>query len=412
MTVVPSASSAEAKLTEARVTRATLWVGFFTNGVWDMLSVVVPLYAAAVGLSAADIGFIVAARSVLPTALSIHGGILMDYWGTRRVLLWLAVVCVLLPLLYPLAGWFAPLVVLQLALGLASSLGMAAAQTWSLQTSHDTATLARFSLFSRIGTFLGPLMIGTIWDLLGAWAAFASISLWAAGTVAAAAPTPDTARRKAAAAVSADRARTLAALIPQWSAHKKALALSAIPAVAFVLAVSFFRNAPGAVQSSLYIVYLGQIGFSGTLIGALVSLSELSGVAGSLVAARMERHLHPASLVVVCIAISILAITLTPLIAVSFTLLAVAAAARGTAQGLSQPVMYSILGRAVPPEAHGASVGVRNAVTRLASIVTPAVMGVAAEVYGIAASFYIVGVVMLIGVACLAFAARSLQAPG
>ena len=96
MTVVPSASSAEAKLTEARVTRATLWVGFFTNGVWDMLSVVVPLYAAAVGLSAADIGFIVAARSVLPTALSIHGGILMDYWGTRRVLLWLAVVCVLL----------------------------------------------------------------------------------------------------------------------------------------------------------------------------------------------------------------------------------------------------------------------------------------------------------------------------
>ncbi|HZN23282.1 MAG TPA: MFS transporter [Burkholderiales bacterium] len=412
MTVVPSASSAEEKLTEGRVTRATLWVGFFTNGVWDMLSVVVPLYAAAVGLSAADIGFIVAARSVLPTALSIHGGILMDYWGTRRVLLWLAVVCVLLPLLYPLAGWFAPLVVLQLALGLASSLGMAAAQTWSLQTSHDTATLARFSLFSRIGTFLGPLMIGAIWDLLGAWAAFASISLWAAGTVAAAAPTPDTARRKAAAAVSAHRARTLAALIPQWSAHKKALALSAIPAVTFVLAVSFFRNAPGAVQSSLYIVYLGQIGFSGTLIGALVSLSELSGVAGSLVAARMERHVRPASLVVVCIAISILAITLTPLIAVSFTLLAVAAAARGTAQGLSQPVMYSILGRAVPPEAHGASVGVRNAVTRLASIITPAVMGVAAEVYGIAASFYIVGVVMLIGVACLAFAARSLQAPG
>jgi MFS family permease len=401
----------EAKLTEASVTRATLWVGFFTNGVWDMLSVVVPLYGAAVGLSVADIGFVVAARSVLPTALSIHGGILMDYWGTRRVLLWLAVGCVLLPLLYPLAGWFAPLVVLQLGLGLASSLGMAAAQTWSLQTSHDIATLARFSLFSRIGTFFGPLMIGAIWDLLGAWAAFASISLWAGGTVAAAAFTPDP-RNRPSRALSAASMRTLAALIPQWRAHKEALALSVIPAVAFVLAVSFFRNAPGAVQSSLYIVYLGEIGLSGTLIGALVSLSELSGVVGSLVAAPLERRVRPQMLVVGCIAISILAIALTPLMAVSFTLLAVAAAARGSAQGLSQPVMYSILGRAVPPEAHGASVGVRNAVTRLASIITPAIMGVAAEAYGIAVSFYIVGAVLLVGIAGLAFAARSLQAPG
>src|SRR4051812_44908638 len=154
-----------------------------------MLSVVVPLYAAAVGLSAADVGFIVSARSVLPSALSIHGGILMDYWGPRRMILWLAAACVALPLLYPVAGWFAPLVILQLVLGLASSLEMAAAQTWILQTSHDTAVLARFSLVSRIGTFLGPLTIGMIWDALGAWAAFVWISVWSVGTLAVAART-------------------------------------------------------------------------------------------------------------------------------------------------------------------------------------------------------------------------------
>src|SRR5918999_5008133 len=94
---------------EPRVVRATLWAGFFTNGVWDMLSVLVPLYAAAAGLSAADIGFIVAARSLLPSALSIHGGILMDYWGTPRVLLWVAVACLALPLAYPVSDWFGPL---------------------------------------------------------------------------------------------------------------------------------------------------------------------------------------------------------------------------------------------------------------------------------------------------------------
>jgi len=401
------AASESSPPSEAGVIRATLWAGFFTNGVWDMLSIVVPLYAAAVGLSAADIGFIVAARSVLPTALSIHGGILMDYWGTRRVMLWLAVACVLLPLLYPVSGWFLPLILLQLVLGLASSLAMAGAQTWSMQASSDTATLARFSFVSRIGTFLGPLMIGAIWDFLGAWAAFGSIALWAAGIVVAAARSSDH-RDAPLPIVSSENQRPLAVLIPNWGAHRQALALSVIPAVAFVLAVSFLRNAPGAVQSSLYIVYLGDIGISGTLIGALVSISELFGILGSTMATPMERLLRPRALVVACIAVSIAAISVTPLIAFSFALLAVGAGVRGAAQGLSQPLMYSLLGRAVPRAAHGASVGLRNAVTRLASIITPAVMGIAAEAWGIETSFYVIGAVLLLGTCALGVVARPL----
>ncbi|HYC48863.1 MAG TPA: MFS transporter [Burkholderiales bacterium] len=393
-------------MADSRLVRATLWAGFFTNGVWDMLSVAVPLYAAAVGLSPADIGFIVAARSVLPTLLSIHGGILMDYWGTRRVMLWVAVACVLLPLLYPLAGWFPPLLLLQLLLGLASSLGMAAAQTWSLQTSHDVATLARFSLFSRIGTFIAPLLIGAVWDLLGALAAFTCIAAWAAGTVVATARAPDEGPGQSSGKRSL---RPVSVLVPQWAAHREALALSVIPAVAFVLAVSFFRNAPGAVQSSLYIVYLGNVGFSGTLIGALVGICEFFGVAGSLLAAPLERVVRTPMLVVFCIAASTLAIAATPLIAWAFALLIVAAGIRGAAQGLSQPLMYSLLGKAVPPAAHGASVGVRNAVTRLASMITPAAMGMVAEAWGIEASFYVIGALLLAGTAVLAIAARALQ---
>src|SRR5215510_12750686 len=90
-----------------RATRASLGAGFFSNGVWDMLTVVVPLHALAVGLSAAEIGLVVAARSALPTALSIHGGIVMDELGTRRVLVWVAAATATLPLLYPASGWFA-----------------------------------------------------------------------------------------------------------------------------------------------------------------------------------------------------------------------------------------------------------------------------------------------------------------
>src|SRR5262245_13535015 len=150
-----------------------------------MLSVLIPLYGVAVGLNTAEIGLIVAARSVLPATLSIHGGIIMDQLGTRRVLLGCAAACASLPLLYPLTGWFTLLFVLQLLLGLASSVGMAASQTWSMHISRGaTHLLARHSVATRIGTFLGPVIVGAAWDLFGAWIAFASVAICGAAIIA------------------------------------------------------------------------------------------------------------------------------------------------------------------------------------------------------------------------------------
>ena len=393
---------------QKRENLASLSSGLFTNGVWDMLSVAVPLYAVAVGLGAAEIGLVVAARSVLPAVLSIHGGILVDQLGTRRVLLAVAAACAALPLFYPISGWFGMLMVLQLLLGLASSVAMSASQTWSIQASGgDTALLARYSVVSRIGTFLAPIAVGAAWDLYGAWAAFGSVSLCAAGIVAsAAAASPRGVAGGRQASVSVREA--LAALVPRWSEHRQALLLAAVPAVAFVLALSYLRNAHGAIQSSLYVVYLADVGWSGTLIGALVGFAEFFGVFGSMVAAAAERRLPADRLMLICIAASLAAIAITPLIGAFLVPLVAAAAVRGIAQGMSQPLMYSMLSRAAPSARHGTSVGLRNAVVRLASIVTPAAMGIAAEAWGIEASFYVVGALLLLATAALAaYAYRS-----
>ena len=388
-----------------RAIRASLGAGLFTNGIWDMLSVAVPLYAVAVGLNVAEIGLVVAARSLLPALLSIHGGILMDQLGTRRVLLWVAVGSTLLPLLYPLSGWFVVLIALQLLLGLATGLGMAASQTWSMQTSRgDTVQLARYSVVTRVGTFLGPVIVGAVWDLFGAWAAFTSLALCGAGIVAAAVHGIAGAAEQA--SPTAEAPRLASVLVPQWATHKQALALAVIPTVAFVLAVSFLRNASGAIQSSVYVVYLNGLGMSGTLIGTLVALTEFFGVFGSMAASRLERWVRPDRLVMACIAVSVVAISATPLIASSLALLIAACAMRGFSQGVSQPLMYSILSHAVPATRHGAAVGLRNATVRLASIVTPAIMGFAAEAWGIEASFYAVGVGFLLATATLAVATR------
>jgi hypothetical protein len=258
-------------------------------------------------------------------------------------------------------------------------------------------------------------MAGAVWDAFGAWAAFSCISLWAAGNVAAAGyGAPASAAR--AHAPDATRPRMFAALIPRWTEHRDAFALAAIPAVAFVLAVSFLRNAPGAIQASFYVVYLGDVGLSGTLIGSLVGVSELFGVVGSLGAAPLERLVRPHWLVVACIGSSVAAIALTPLVSPILALLFTAAAVRGVAQGLSQPLIYSLLGRAVPAAVHGATVGLRSSVTRLGSIIMPTIMGVVAGAWGIEASFYVMGAILLLATLALALAARSvagtMQRPG
>ena len=382
---------------------ATLGAGLFTTGVWDMLSVVVPLYAVGVGLNAAEIGLIVAARSVLPAMLSIHGGILMDQLGTRRVLLWVATASALLPVLYPLSGWFVVLFLLQLLLGLASALGMAASQTWAVQVAHgDTAMLARYSVATRIGTFIGPVVVGVAWDLHGAWAAFLCVALCGAGSIVATA-------QSAGVKPPAPNSQGAAVLLPSWALHKEALLLALIPSVAFILVASLLRNSSGAIQSSLFVVYLNGIGLSGTLIGTLVAIAELSGVAGSLLAARAERRLGAVRLVIACIVVSLMCIAATPLIAHMLIVLIAACVLRGIVQGMSQPLMYAILSHEVASNRHGASVGLRNAVVRLGSIITPAVMGLAAEAYGIENSFYVIGGVFLVVTAGLAVAARKLR---
>ena len=53
----------------------------------DFMSVTVPLWAVMLGATPAEIGIMIGARSFLPFLLAIHGGVLMDRLGTRRMML-------------------------------------------------------------------------------------------------------------------------------------------------------------------------------------------------------------------------------------------------------------------------------------------------------------------------------------
>src|SRR3979409_483880 len=78
-------------------------VGLFSMGYVDFYIFLMPLYCLSLGMGAGEIGLIVGARSALAVFLSIHIGVLMDRFGTRRgspCVVW--PVCWLSPVL---TGW-------------------------------------------------------------------------------------------------------------------------------------------------------------------------------------------------------------------------------------------------------------------------------------------------------------------
>src|ERR1700694_1988306 len=93
---------------------ASLYVaGPFSMGYVDFYTFLIPLYGLSLGLDASEIGILVGARSLLALFLSIHIGVLMDRFGTRKVSLFFVWTGMALAPLFPLVPWFWPLLLLQ-----------------------------------------------------------------------------------------------------------------------------------------------------------------------------------------------------------------------------------------------------------------------------------------------------------
>jgi MFS family permease len=363
----------------ARVLYATYAVGFASNSLTLMLKVLVPLWAA----------------GVLPVFLAIHGGSLMDRLGTRRVTLVFAVTSTILCGLYPVLPFVAALFLLQVLSGLTTNMGWVGAQALIVQFGRgNTGLIAKFSLAARVGTFIAPVMIGVVWDLTGAWGAFSFCALWSLTVVAALLMVPKVLVE--AVAQKADQRVRLADLVPRRADYVQAFAMIAIPAVAFIVATTYLRIGSSAMQGSFYVVYLEGIGMAGTLIGFLIAMSEGGGLFGISFATKMERIMAPHWVLLLHIALSLFFISITPFLGGIFILLLLASGFRGSSQGLSQPVMFAILSRAVSPRDQGMSIGLRTTVNRLASMMVPTIMGFVVEATSIEMSFVIMGGVLIV----------------
>jgi MFS family permease len=383
---------------------ASLYVaGPFSMGYVDFFTFLIPLYGLSLGLDAVEIGILVGARSMLALFLSIHIGVLMDRFGTRRVTLFFVWTGMALAPLFPLMPGFWALLLLQLVNGAAVSFAWSGAQTLIAQLAEgDAGYIGKFSFFARLGSTTAPILAGMVWDFGGAWPAYLFGAAWGAVLTIALLRTQEAEifAARPFGAQSADgsgRARFRARdALPRASDYVSSIMLVAIPAVAVSMAVISMRNTTYSIQTSVYVVYLKEIGLVGTTIGILFATAEIASGFGSLFAARAVRLGDPLRTMLSGTVLSILLIAMTPLLGGIFTLLLLSQVIRGWLEGVIQPVILSVQARAVGRHQQGAVVGLRQTGQRLTSIVIPPLMGGIADHWGVSESFFVLGALMLL----------------
>jgi len=378
---------------------ASLYVaGPFSMGYVDFFTFLIPLYGLSLGFDAVEIGILVGARSILALFLSIHIGVLMDRFGTRRVTLFFVWTGMALAPLFPLAPGFWALLLLQLVSGAAVSFAWSGAQTLIAQLAEgDAGYIGKFSFFARLGSTTAPILAGMVWDFGGAWPAYLIGAAWGAVLTIALLRTREAEIFAMRPADGTARARFRARdALPRASDYVSSIMLVAIPAVAVSMAVISMRNTTYSIQTSVYVVYLEQIGLVGTTIGVLFAMAEIASGFGSLFAGRAVLLGNPLRTMLSGTVLSILLIAMTPVLGGIFALLLLSQLIRGWLEGVIQPVILSVQARAVGRHQQGAVVGLRQTGQRLTSIVIPPLMGATADHWGVSESFFILGALMLL----------------
>ncbi len=356
-----------------------------------MLTMVIPLWALLQGASPTEIGVLVGAKSMLTFFLAIHGGALMDRFGTRRVMLFFAVTTGSLAACYPLLPWLPVMIALQMLIGFASNMGWIGAQTIIAQVAAgDPGLIGRFSFFARMGNVIAPLMMGLLWDHAGPMLSFLGVAVWS--TMLFLAVTRIENPQSAETLMGRFSWRDI---MPRLSDYTGSLSLIVIPAVAFTLAVSFMRHATNGVENSFFIVYLQDVGFAGTMIGALFAIAEIVNGLGSLLSGRADKVMPRAWLMVSFTMLSIVLLAITPFLGGAFVVLAIAHCLRRGFEGVVQPFIFSLQARAVPRNLQGSVVGLRVTGNRLSSVLTPIIMGLLVDHLGLAMGFVAMGGLLL-----------------
>lgn len=343
----------------------------------SMLTVMVPLYAAALGLGAESIGLLVALPGVFPVLLALKAGRWVDLVGPPRMLFASMSLMTAAPLsLLVLPGVLA-LVVSRLMVGFVQIFATLASQSLIADLDNGRSHAANFAAYSTLmalGRMVGPVSVGFIIDNYGFRASF-----WAVLAVLIA-------------------CAGVAYLVMRGSAGSRAEAGGPVGVVGARVPLKGVLNNVGfqmgvlasagiflalIMREAFLPVMLEERGMSATLIGTLVSVGALTSVLIRPLLPAINRLLSGTarSLVVsmACVAVGVGLLS----VAQSVSFFVVLAIVTGIGTGLGFPLSLVSVTTHVTHEQRATALSLRISSNYLVEIVAPILGGllVAATTY-------------------------------
>jgi len=345
--------------------------GFGSGG---MVQFLVPFRLQELGAPLEMIGLIVGAGSLMGMFVSIPLGAFADRIGARRAFFVGTILTGMTATALALAPNYWVMAAFQMARGAVGSLPWIASQSYITtigEPSERAGIAGRFSFSVNLSSFLSPLLIGVIAQIVGYQRAFWAVVLMAAIYTVMGLALPEPQHRAAGQRSGGEAAGFTAALT-----------LLRTSGVQAVVIMTFVRIWISQGWSTYFPLFLASRGFEPAIIGTVVSGNNLVATGVGLFSPKVSRWLGPPRGIAVVLALGALGVALSPHL-VELPWVYLPALFMGTGTGLSLPLMMEILAGEAAPEQRGIAMGIRTAANAGAAALSPVTAGMLLTSVGI-----------------------------
>lgn len=346
---------------------------------------IMPLYAIQLGAGGTELGFIIAAFNLARSVFNPVVGRLSDRLGRKPFMLTGLFCYALLSVAYIQSTSVAGLIAVRFAHGLAAVCVAPVAMAVVAEIAPPRRLgiyMGTLSMALMLGVGAGPLLGGIIKDWLGTDAAFLTMGGLALVTsVGILAFVPSLARKAG---------ETVTPSSPMMQTLRQSRILQTVFSIRFFSAVG-----QGAVYTFLPL-YGVAIGISSTQVGILLGVNVLLIAFLQRPGGRLADRTRPVALMVGGIVLSGLAVAGMPLVQ-NFSGALVMNILMGVANGVAVPAALVLAGREGARVGMGSVMGLFDAALSLGFIVSPILLGMVHDAFGIEAIFYVGGAIILGG---------------
>lgn len=380
--------------------------GSFGFGFQALVAFIIPLRAHELGAPPEVIGLIIGAGGLLPIFLSIPAGELADRFGPRRVYVAGTVLSAAVTFCYALTTNYWVMLLLELAVGFPRTMPWIASQAYisHVGTQEQRPTImGRFTFTTQFVQLIGPLIAGTVSQLVGYQSAFWVAFAAALGYTAMGLMLPEV----RATGISKQPGSSGGSAAGGFGG---ALSLLGLRVIQVAMIMTFTRIWVLATWAAFYSLLLVSEGVEPFVVGTVLSISGVVATLMALTAGPLASRVGQVGGTCLALVSGCIGVMLSPWVAF-FPLCYIPALFTGFANGITLPLLLAIVGEGAPPSVRGVAMGLRTSANRVAVTIAPIVMGGLVTAVGYTLAFSTGGIAGLLLTVAAVWRHRTGQQP-